>query len=82
MSKGIESVLVTKQETIVLLRAKPTIVKGVLVAIKVRHREPNLISRVETLLKESQGVGVEEFIVWIEFQDLTFYDAYCHHIGH
>jgi hypothetical protein len=37
---------------------------------------------VETLLKESQGVGVEEFIVWIEFQDLTFYDAYCHHIGH
>jgi hypothetical protein len=30
---------------------------------------------VETLL-EFQGIGVEEFIVWIEYQDLTFNDAH------
>ncbi len=33
----------------------------------------DLISRVETLLEDSQGIGIEEFIVWIEFQDLTFH---------
>jgi hypothetical protein len=36
----------------------------------------NLITKVETLLEESQGIGMEEFIVCIEFQDLTFHDAH------
>jgi hypothetical protein len=29
----------------------------------------------ETLLEETQGIGAKEFLVWIEFQDLTFNDA-------
>ncbi len=40
MSRIVEWVLVTKQEIVVLLRAKPTIVEGVLVAIRVRYSEP------------------------------------------
>jgi hypothetical protein len=30
----------------------------------------------EALLKESQGIGVEKIVVWIEFQDLTFHIAH------
>ncbi len=40
MSKGVELVLVIKQETIVLLRAQPTVAQGVFVAIKVKYNEP------------------------------------------
>ncbi len=36
---------------------------------------PNLISRVETLLEEFQGTGIEGFIVWIKFQDLILNDV-------
>jgi hypothetical protein len=42
MSRGFEPILVTKQETIILLKIKPTIVKVVLVAIKIRYGEPRL----------------------------------------
>ncbi len=37
---------------------------------------PNLISGVETLLEEFQGIEVEKFIMWVEFQDLTLNDAH------
>jgi hypothetical protein len=37
---------------------------------------PNLINRVEILLEEFQGTKIEEFIVWIKFQDLIFNDAH------
>jgi hypothetical protein len=40
MSRRVEWVLVTKQEIIVLLRAKPTVVEGVLVVIRIRYNEP------------------------------------------
>jgi hypothetical protein len=40
MSKGVELVLITRQETIVLPRAKPTVAEGVLVDVKVRYNEP------------------------------------------
>jgi hypothetical protein len=30
----------------------------------------------EALLHESHGIGAKEFIVWIEFQDLTFHLAH------
>jgi hypothetical protein len=40
MSKGVESVLVTKQEIVILLRAKTTMAKGVPMAVKVRCSEP------------------------------------------
>jgi len=36
----------------------------------------DLIGRVEALLEESQGIGVEEFIVWTKFQDLIFHTAH------
>ncbi len=37
---------------------------------------PNLISKMEALLKEFQGIGIEEFIVWTKFQDLNFHIAH------
>ncbi len=37
---------------------------------------PYLISKVEALLEESKGIGVEKFIVWTKFQDLTLHDAH------
>jgi len=42
MSIGVELVLVTRQETIILPRPKPTVVKHVLVVIRVRYSEPKL----------------------------------------
>jgi hypothetical protein len=42
MSKGVESVLVTRQETIVLPRAKPIVAEGVHVAVKVRYSKLKL----------------------------------------
>ncbi len=42
MSKGVESILVIRQKTIVLLRTKPTMAQGVHVAIKVKYGEPRL----------------------------------------
>jgi hypothetical protein len=40
MSKGVESILVTRQETIVLPRAKLIVVEGVLVVVRMRYNEP------------------------------------------
>ncbi len=42
MSKRVEPVLVTKQETIFLLRAKPIVIEGVLVVVKIKYSEPRL----------------------------------------
>jgi hypothetical protein len=46
----------------VLPRAKPTVIEGVHVAIRIRYN-PYLISRVEALLEESQKIKVKEFRV-------------------
>jgi len=40
MSKGVESILVTRQETVVLPKVEPTVVESVCVVIKVRYNEP------------------------------------------
>ncbi len=40
MSRGVESIFVTKQGIVVLPKAKPTIIEGVLVAVRVRYSEP------------------------------------------
>jgi hypothetical protein len=40
MFKGVELVFVTRQETVVVLIAKPIVVEGVHVVIKVRYSEP------------------------------------------
>jgi hypothetical protein len=45
-------------------------------AIRIRYSELDLITRVEALLKESQGIGSKEFIKWIKFQDLTLQNAH------
>jgi hypothetical protein len=58
MSKGVETIFVTRQETIILPKAKPIVVEGVHVTIRIR----NFINRMEALLEEFQGVGAEEFI--------------------
>jgi hypothetical protein len=42
MSRRVESIFVTKQGIIVLPRAKPTIVKGVHVVVRMRYSEPKL----------------------------------------
>jgi hypothetical protein len=39
MSKAVEQVLVTRQKTILLPKAKPTIAKGVHVVVKVKYSE-------------------------------------------
>jgi hypothetical protein len=39
MSREVEPILVTRQETIILPRAKPTVVEDVPVAIKVKYSE-------------------------------------------
>jgi hypothetical protein len=40
MSKGVESILVTRQETVVLQGAEPIVAKHVHVAIRMEYNEP------------------------------------------
>ncbi len=40
MFKGVKLMLITKQKIVALLRIGPTVIEGVLVAIKVRCNEP------------------------------------------
>jgi hypothetical protein len=40
ISKGVESVLVIKQEIVVLLRVEPIVVEGVPTAVIVKYSEP------------------------------------------
>jgi len=40
ISKGVESVLITKQEVVVLLRVEPTVVEDVPMAVIVKYSEP------------------------------------------
>jgi hypothetical protein len=40
MCRRVESVLVTRQETIVLPRVKPIVAKGVHVVVRARYSEP------------------------------------------
>jgi hypothetical protein len=42
MSRGVESILVTRQETIILPKAKSTIAQGVPVVVKIKYNEPRL----------------------------------------
>jgi hypothetical protein len=42
MSKGVELILGVRQKTIVLQKAKPIVVEGVPMVVKVRYNEPKL----------------------------------------
>ncbi len=63
MSKGVEPILVTRQEIVVLLKAKLIVTKGVHVAVRARYSEPYLISIMEVLLDEFQGIKAKGFIM-------------------
>jgi hypothetical protein len=51
MSRGFESILVTKQETVILLKAKPIIVEGLPMAIRVKYSEPIFNQRNGNIVK-------------------------------
>jgi hypothetical protein len=51
MSKGFESILVTKQETIILPKAKPIIVEGLPMVVGVRYNEPKLNQQNGSIVK-------------------------------
>jgi hypothetical protein len=51
MSRGVELVFVTRQKNIILPKAEPTLAKGVPMAIRVKYSNPNLINKMEALLK-------------------------------
>jgi hypothetical protein len=42
MSRGVELILVVRQEIIVLQKVKPIVVEGVHAVVKVRYNEPRL----------------------------------------
>jgi hypothetical protein len=63
MSKGVESVLVTRQETIVLPMVEPIVVEGIFVAIIVRYNEPIFNQQNGNIIKGVPRVGVKEFTV-------------------
>ncbi len=83
MSKGIELVLVTRQETIVLPKAKPIVAKGVLVAIRVKYNEPKLNQQNGSIVRGvprawSRGIHNVNKVPGPNFPHYT----YCHEIGH
>jgi hypothetical protein len=51
MSKGVELISAISEETIVLPKVRPTIIEGVLVAIKVRYSEPKFNLHSGSILK-------------------------------
>jgi hypothetical protein len=51
MFREVELVFVTKQEIVILLGAKPIIIKGLPMAIKVRYSEPGLNQRNGNIVK-------------------------------
>jgi predicted amino acid racemase len=51
MSKGIESILITKQEIVVVPIAEPTIAQGVSMVVKVRYNEPKLNQQSGNIIK-------------------------------
>ncbi len=52
MPKWVELVLITKQETIILPRTKPTVAKGLLVAIRIRYSEPKFNQQNESIVRK------------------------------
>jgi hypothetical protein len=42
ISRGVEPVLITRQETVVLLRVEPIVAEGVHMVIKMRYSEPKV----------------------------------------
>ncbi len=62
ISRRVEPILITKQENVILLKAKPTMAKGVLMAVRVRYNEPR-VHQDGNIVNGVPRIGVEEFIV-------------------
>ncbi len=83
MSKRVEPVLVTKQETIVLPRTEPIVAKHVHVATRVRYNEPKLNQHNGSIVREvprdwSKGIHNVNKVPKPNYPRCT----YCHHIEH
>jgi hypothetical protein len=83
MSKGVESVLVTKQEIVVLPRAESIVVECVLVAIIVMYSEPRFNQQNGSIIKGvprdlNKGIHNVNRIPRPNFPCCT----YCHQLGH
>jgi hypothetical protein len=63
ISRRVEPILITRQENVILLKAKPTMAKGVLMAVRVRYNEPRVNHQDENIVNGVPRIGVEEFIV-------------------
>jgi hypothetical protein len=51
MSKGVESILITRQENVILPTLEPIVEKDVHVVIRVRYSEPKLNQQNGTIIK-------------------------------
>ncbi len=83
ISRGVELVLVTEKKNIVLPKAKPTIVEGVFMAVKVRYCEPIFNKKNGSIVKGvprdwNKGIQSVNRVSRENFQCCT----YCHQIGH
>jgi hypothetical protein len=76
ISEGVELILIIRQGTVILLRAKLTIIEGVHVAVRIRYNEPRLNQHSGSIIRGVPRLGVNEFIMQIEFQDLTLHVAH------
>jgi hypothetical protein len=83
MSRGVESLLITRQETIVLSKVEPTVIEGVPVAIKVRYNEPKFNQHNGNIYRGvlrdwSKGIHNVNRVPTPNSPRYT----YCHHIRH
>jgi len=82
MSKGVELVLVVRQETVVLLRAKPIMVESGPVVVKIRYNKPKFNQENGNIIRGvprdwSGGIHSGNNIPRPNFPCFT----YCHQIG-
>jgi hypothetical protein len=83
MPKGIELVLITRQETIILPRAKPIVVEGLFVVVKARYNEPKFNQQNGSIVRGvprdwSKGIHSVNKVPKPNSPRCT----YCHKIGH
>jgi hypothetical protein len=85
MSRGVELVLVIKQETIILPKVKP-IAKGVPMVIKMRYNEPKFYQANENIVRGvprdwSKGIHIVNRIPRPNSPCCTYYHQIGHHIN-
>jgi hypothetical protein len=83
MSKGVEQVLVTRQEIVVLPKAKLTMVECVLVVVKMKYSEPKFNQQNGSIVRKvprdwSRGIHSVNKVPKLNFPHCT----YCHQIRH